>query len=55
VDLLVCFTCSEFILYVPEADGRTRRACEDFDENRAAFVSLAKDAFPQDPQIQALR
>ena len=32
-----------------------RRVGEDSDDNRAAFVRLAKDAFPGDPQIQRLR
>jgi hypothetical protein len=55
VDVVVCFTCSEFRLYVPEPEKKVRRLGEDFDENRAAFVRLAKDAFPGDPQIQGLR
>ena len=55
VDVLLCFTCSEFIVYVPEAGGKARRAGEDFDDNRAAFVRLAKEAFPGDAKIQALK
>ena len=54
-DLLLCFSCDEFILFLPEADGNTRRVGEDFEDNRAAFVRLAKDAFPQDPLIQSLQ
>ena len=54
-DMAVCFACDEFQLILPEADGKTRKVGEDFDDNRPAFVRLAKEAFPNDPQIQGLQ
>ena len=55
VDLLLCFSCDEFRLILPGTDGEARGVGEDFEDNRATFVALAKDAFPQDPVIRALR
>jgi hypothetical protein len=55
VDLLLCFSCDEFRLVLPKASGKAGGVGEDFEDNRAAFVALARQAFPQDPLIQALR
>ena len=54
LDVLLCFSCSEFRVYHPQPGGQVRRVGEDFDDNRRAFVRLAKEAFPADPAINRL-
>ncbi len=55
VDVLLCFSCDELEVFVKNADGTLYRAHEDFDPMRAELVKLAKEAFPDDQQIQALK
>ena len=56
VDLLLCFSCNEHRFYaVDEAGNVTRESGEDFDRARPKLVRLAKQAFPNDPTISALK
>ena len=56
VEVVICFDCDELIVHAPKAsDGSIRGAMEDFDPARPALVRLAKEAFPEDKEIQALK
>jgi hypothetical protein len=56
VEVVICFTCDELIVHAPKAaDGSVRGAMEDFDPARPALVKLAKEAFPDDKEIQGLK
>jgi len=55
VEVITCYHCSEFKIVVKDARGAVVRVVgEDFDNARPALVKLAKDAFPDDKEIQAL-
>jgi len=55
VEVITCFQCDEFSILAKDARGETiRQVGEDFDNARPALVKLAKDAFPDDKEIQAL-
>ncbi len=56
VDVIVCFDCTELRVITRDADGKTVKTVgEDFDNARPALVALAKAAFPDDAEIQALK
>jgi hypothetical protein len=54
LDLVLCYTCAEFRIVVPQPDGTTHRAGEDFDHAKPVLMRLAKDALPSDSAIQGL-
>jgi hypothetical protein len=55
VEVVICFHCDELIVHSPKAaDGSIRGAMENFDPARPALVKLAKEAFPDDKEIQGL-
>ncbi|MCK6471502.1 MAG: hypothetical protein L6R28_07130 [Planctomycetes bacterium] len=53
VDVLLCFECSMVVVATGGKDVQTK--VEDFDHARAALVSLAKAALPDDKTIQSLK
>ncbi len=56
VEVITCYQCSEFKIVVKDARGDVvRKVGEDFDHARPALVKSAKDAFPVDTAIQALK
>ncbi len=56
VDLALCFECDILVVVARDEAGKSvHRASKDFDPGRPALVKLARDAFPDDPEIQALR
>lgn len=56
VAVLLCFHCDELeVLWEDPAGAAQRPEHEDFDAACPALVQLAKLAFPDDPEIQALR
>ena len=57
VDVIICFDCTELKCHNEgcRGQGRSRWSDEDFDHARPALVKLAKAAFPDDPDIQALK
>jgi hypothetical protein len=56
VDVVICYMCSNFYVVAHDADGKevARTQLAGFQGNWAAFVQLAKAAFPDDPAIQQL-
>ena len=56
VDVIICYACSNFYTVTRNAEGKevARTQLAGFGANWAAFVQLAKDAFPDDPAIQKL-
>jgi len=55
VEIITCYKCSEFLIVAKDDRGAVVRVVgEDFDNARPALVKLAKDAFPDDKEIQAL-
>lgn len=55
VDVTLCFSCDELeISHKPPGAKELSTAHEDFDAARAALVKLAKEAFPEDKEIQGL-
>ena len=55
VDVVLCFSCNELVVYVADPETKeTARKREDFDDARPALVKLAKEAFPDDRVIQSL-
>ena len=55
VEVLLSFATDELVvLSTNPADKSTRSAQEDFDAARGALVELAKEALPQDRDVQAL-
>ncbi len=50
-DLLFCFSCDQLAVYY---NGHEVRGEEDFDKARSQLVSLAKELFPDDSEIQSL-
>lgn len=53
--LLVCFTCKELEFQIEPKSGKTFRAHEDFDSKFAELLKLAKQALPDDKDIQGLK
>ncbi len=53
VDIIVCFTCGE--LGVESTKGRLRLPTNEFYPGYSRLSALAKEAFPNDKQILALR
>jgi hypothetical protein len=56
VDVVICYMCSNLYVVARDAEGKqiAQTGLSGFKENRAAFVQLAKVAFPDDPVIQKL-
>jgi hypothetical protein len=56
VDVVICYLCSNFYVVARDENGKevARTPYIGFQCNRAAFVELAKAAFPEDPAIQQL-
>jgi hypothetical protein len=55
VDVVVCYQCSGLRLTARDADGKVlHQTGGGFKANYDAWVKLAKEAFPDDKQIQAL-
>jgi hypothetical protein len=55
VDVVVCYTCWGLRLTARDADGKVlHQTGGGFKANHDAWVKLAKEAFPEDKQIQAL-
>jgi hypothetical protein len=56
VDVIICYMCSNFYVVARDADGKevSRIPTVGFRGNWAAFVQLAKEAFPDDAAIQKL-
>jgi hypothetical protein len=55
VDVIVCYMCSGLRLVARDSDGKVLgRAGGGFSGNWALFVQLAKEAFPDDAEIQKL-
>lgn len=55
VDVIICFTCGNFYLG-PPTDKRVMENASFFKSpNRGRLVQLAKDAFPEDKEVQALK
>src|SRR5262249_14897406 len=56
VDVVICYLCSNFYIVAHAADGKElgRTQLAGFRENWATFVQLAKEAFPDDAEIQKL-
>jgi hypothetical protein len=56
LDLILCFQCNEFKFRLTDESGKElRQGGEDFDRSRAALLALAKEAFPNDREIQSLK
>jgi hypothetical protein len=57
VELLLCFHCDEFIFETYDSAGaRLHGGCEDFEGRAPAELrALAREAFPDDPEILALK
>jgi hypothetical protein len=59
LDLIICFSCREIIMYDGKAVRRPYRwgsvKLSFKDDAYIAFASIAKQAFPNDPQMQALK
>lgn len=56
VDLILCFECNILVVDARDEAGKpVHRAIKDFDPGRPALVKLAREAFPDDPEIRALR
>jgi len=54
VEVLVCFKCDDLWPHVVGESGTLDREWLEFDAVRADLLALAKEAFPDDPAIQAL-
>ena len=55
VDLILCFECTILKVITRDAQGHpVQQASRDFDPARPALIKLARAAFPNDPEIQAL-
>lgn len=55
VDVTLCFSCDEVEISHKSPEMRELSAAhEDFDAARAALVKMAKEAFPEDKEIQGL-
>jgi hypothetical protein len=54
VEVLVCFKCDDLWPHVVGEPGTLQHEWLEFDAARPALVALAKEAFPDDPTIQAL-
>jgi hypothetical protein len=55
VDVIVCYQCTGLRLIARDGEGREiRRTGGGFKANSDAWVKLAKQAFPEDKEIQAL-
>jgi hypothetical protein len=56
VDVVICYMCSNFYTVTRDADGKevSRSQMAGFQKNWAAFLQLAKAAFPDDAAIQKL-
>jgi hypothetical protein len=56
MDVFLCFSCDELLILVKDESGAVvHLAQEDFDPMRAELVKLAREAFPDDPEIQGLQ
>jgi hypothetical protein len=55
VEVLLCFSCDEVLVLTSEGGKVARRSHEDVDPMRAVLVKLAKEALPDDKDIQALK
>jgi hypothetical protein len=55
LDLVLCFHCREFEVFLPQADGKTHRGHEDFDNAAGRLIKLAQEALPDDAAIQQLK
>ena len=56
LDVVLCFGCDEVKFIVRNERGEPiHTAIEDFDPARARLLLLAQDAFPDDPEISAMR
>jgi hypothetical protein len=54
LEVLVCFKCDDLWPHVVGEPGELHDEWLEFDAVRADLVALAKEAFPDDPKIQAL-
>ena len=55
VEVVVCFSCDEIEVFVKDGAGKiTHYSGEDFDNARAGMVALARQAFPNDKEVQSL-
>jgi hypothetical protein len=54
LEVLVCFKCDDLWPHVVGESGTLHDEVLAFDPVRAELVALAKEAFPDDPKIQAL-
>jgi hypothetical protein len=56
VEVVLCFECDILVVIARDEDGKeAHRASKDFDPGRPALMKLAKDAFPDDREIQSLK
>ncbi|MES2794301.1 MAG: hypothetical protein V4719_32100 [Planctomycetota bacterium] len=56
VEVLICFKCDVLWPHVMGSNvASPHREWQDFDSVRAELLALAKEAFPQDAEIQELR
>jgi hypothetical protein len=53
--LLLCFVCKELQFQFEPKEGKKFHAHEDFDNRYAELLKLAKQALPDDKEIQALK
>lgn len=51
---MICFHCDELAI-IPDEAHPDKPHVGEIDPSRAAFLKLAKEAFPDDKEIQALR
>lgn len=55
-DIILCFHCSDFRIIVFGENGqKINDVGQQFDDSRPELVTLAKEAFPADAEIQALK
>jgi hypothetical protein len=54
VDVIICFKCQNFYLGPPTEQNVTENASFHGSSNASRLVRLAKEAFPDDKEIQAL-
>jgi hypothetical protein len=54
LEVLVCFKCDDLWPHVAGEPGTLERELLAFDSVRPELLALTKEAFPDDPQIQAL-
>jgi hypothetical protein len=55
VEVLLCFSCDEVLVLTLEGGKEVKRSHEDVDPMRAVLVKLAKEALPDDKDIQGLK